>query len=165
MSVLASIQCPSREDKIVDGELVQDFATTLQYMSSKKQHIKTISDGFKVDKTEIKSEQKMYDGCGDNEIKLDVDADNIVSFIKTFSFFNDQFDLRIPSNEWNNNSVITARSQLEIIYEIILHTISLNDEFATDPTIVTKLDSLYMDIINNYDNGVELINSFINLIC
>lgn len=58
MSVLTSIQCPSREDKIVDGELVQDFATTLQYMSSKKQHIKTISDGFKVDKTEIKSEQK-----------------------------------------------------------------------------------------------------------
>lgn len=178
MSVLASIQCPSREDKIVDGELVQDFATTLQYMSSKKQHIKTISDGFKVDKTEIKSEQKMYDECGDNEIKLDVDADNIVSFIKTFSFFNDQFDLfmesiriaakfdlRIPSNEWNNNSVITTRSQREIIHEIILHTISLNDEFTKDLTIATKLDSLYMDIINNYDNGVELINSFINLIC
>lgn len=120
----------------------------------------------------------MYDECEDNETMLDVDADNIVSFIKTFSFFNDQFDLfmesiriaakfdlRIPSNEWNNNSVITARSQREIIHEIILHTISLNDEFATDPTIVTKLDSLYMDIINNYDNGVELINSFINLIC
>lgn len=178
MSILASIQCPSREDRIVDGELVQDFATTLQYMSPKRQHVKTISDGFKVDKTEIKTEQKVYDGSDDNEkLKLDTETANIVSFIKTFSFFNDQFNLfmesiriaakfnlRIPDNMMNTN-VVDVRSQCEIIHEIILHTLDLNDEFTMDPDTVTKLDSLYWDIINNYDDGVELINSFINLIC
>lgn len=176
MSILASIQCPSREDRIVDGELVQDFATTLQYMSPKRQHIKTISDGFKVD-TEVKTEQKVYDDSVDNEkLKLDSETDNIVSFIKTFSFFNDQFNLfmesiriaskfnlRIPDNMMNTN-IVPVKSQREIIHEIILHTLDLNNEFTMDPDTVTKLDSLYWDIINNYDDGVGLINSFINLI-
>lgn len=168
MSVLCDNYIRNREDMIVDGELVQDFMTSLEYMdSNKKRHIKTLTKGF----SKMDCENCT---CKTNEKEEVNKHEDILTFIDSFSEFTNThnfFMMGIKSLAYRGLCLS------EETYESILDNdlfVFLTEDYGTEMVFNEVMDGkefdmfeiskIFKEIIKNNSNGLDKINTIIKLI-